>query len=390
MECLDSHRCSVDTDTWGCCKPHRGRARCPAEVPVMCGGSSSASSLHCGGSGSDTEYCCAATTAECDQGVERECPAILLPYAGLTPTLPPTTTTPIVYAAPREEGFGINLSIRLPPWSWILLLLIVPLCGGCFIVFLWRRRIELDTYEDPEEADVRAKAPTIDYENDKIGSWQVVRKPDRVDMKAPAPRVKIVVGQLPDEKPLGLELEELVVVRVFAQGKRWGWEVGDQILQVAGWPVDTFEELWARIQMERNRCPCSFLVSRGGDTAAGDAAILSAMREQRSKERDKVAETAARAELEDLRLAAAARDALPAPSPEPRTQREPQKKRPHVRSTAAQEAEHDARVKQFNSTFAVMETPESKALASRRSKEPKPRVRHSVDAWGRAVAIVDP
>eukprot|EP00913_Durusdinium_trenchii_P019554 g18381.t1 len=33
---LNGHRCNVVTEGWYCCENHRGRAKCPAQFPVMC------------------------------------------------------------------------------------------------------------------------------------------------------------------------------------------------------------------------------------------------------------------------------------------------------------------------------------------------------------------
>jgi len=74
--------------------------------------------------------------------------------------------------------------------------------------------------------------------------------------------VKLVIDDLPLSKPLGIELNECKVARVHPQGSKWGWQVGDTCVQVGSYPVSTFEEIWARIQIERDRLPCTFLVER--------------------------------------------------------------------------------------------------------------------------------
>ena len=52
MKCKDGTYCDVVTDKsqWSCCNDHGGRAKCPANNPVMCATPS------CGTNGS--EYCC--------------------------------------------------------------------------------------------------------------------------------------------------------------------------------------------------------------------------------------------------------------------------------------------------------------------------------------------
>mmetsp|Transcript_82143 Transcript_82143/g.255294 ORF Transcript_82143/g.255294 Transcript_82143/m.255294 type:complete len:662 (-) Transcript_82143:75-2060(-) len=64
--------------------------------------------------------------------------------------------------------------------------------------------------------------------------------------------------------PLGLELLETRVVRLHAYGAKNGFQVGDVIVDIAGCPVSTFEEIWERIQVERERPPVRFTVERHG------------------------------------------------------------------------------------------------------------------------------
>jgi len=76
--------------------------------------------------------------------------------------------------------------------------------------------------------------------------------------------VAIVVPELPQVRPLGLELLETKVIRVHAWGKKCGWEVGDVIVSINGVNVSTFEEVWQRIQVERDRPPVRFIAERHG------------------------------------------------------------------------------------------------------------------------------
>jgi len=152
----------------------------------------------------------------------------------------------------EEEGFAI----RLPQGSWVWLLLLVPCAGGilwfCYIRYK-DRKPTLDS-DDGEDASMGMKL-------DKFGffkSYKAENK-ERDDIK---PHVCIVMSELPDSRPLGLELMELRVIRVHPWGAKHGWQVGDIIVDIAGHPVKTFEELWDRIQVERNRPPVRFTVER--------------------------------------------------------------------------------------------------------------------------------
>lgn len=247
LECLDGHRCNVNIDSWSCCAlSHRGRAKCPANLPVMCDYLSS---------GIDTEYACQ-QRGRCNQ---RKCSSLLLPYSL---TFPPTTTvettTPFFPegALRKDKGFEIHI----PDGSWVFLILIAFCLVWCVILVLWyraRKNAELVVHVTP--------SAKIDEERDRIGGWTVVRKPEKDPDESPDKlkvTVKVVVDELPNEKPLGLEMQETKVVRVLPYGARWGWQEGDVIVEIGNYPVSTFEELWQRIQVERDRVPCIFMVER--------------------------------------------------------------------------------------------------------------------------------
>jgi hypothetical protein len=106
--------------------------------------------------------------------------------------------------------------------------------------------------------------PVAVEDADQEGRYHKVKKKER-DEELPDKnklQVKLVVEELPAVKPLGLELFETKVNRVHSAGAVWGWQVGDNIVQVGGFPVSTFEDIWARIQIERDRLPCTFVVER--------------------------------------------------------------------------------------------------------------------------------
>ena len=65
FECRNGVRCNGETDGWDCCNLRGGRARCPANNPIMC------AQPYCAAGGSD--YCCY-TEDECsDYGGMRPC-----------------------------------------------------------------------------------------------------------------------------------------------------------------------------------------------------------------------------------------------------------------------------------------------------------------------------
>ncbi|CAJ1364629.1 unnamed protein product [Effrenium voratum] len=239
MECLNGHRCDIVKEGWYCCERHRGRAKCPLELPVMC-------DTLCSGI---TEYCCR-TEGEC---TPRACPVILqrdLVYKQDTTTS--TTTTP----EGRDGNLGDQgLVLRLPQGSWAWLLVLVPLTGGLVLCCYVRRRNHKVDMEQ-ENGDV-----SMGLQLDTFGFFHAYKAENRAREET-RPRICIVMSELPDTRPLGLELVELRVVRVHPWGKKHGWQVGDIIVDIAGQKVTTFEELWERIQMERNRPPVRFTVER--------------------------------------------------------------------------------------------------------------------------------
>ncbi|CAE7210454.1 unnamed protein product [Symbiodinium natans] len=252
LECLDGHRCDIDAEGWYCCENHRGRAKCPAQFPVMC-------DTLCSGI---TEYCC----REEGQCTPRGCPVVLqrdLVYRVETTT--ETSTTPEGRAAVEEEGFNL----RLPEGSWVWLLLLVPCsCGLVLVVYVRRLNKKFESEQVGEgETDLGLKL-------DKFGFFHAY-KAENVERETNKPRVCIIMSELPDSRPLGLELLELRVVRVHPWGAKHGWQVGDIIVDIAGQPVSSFEQLWERIQVERNRPPVRFTVERWNvQTTAEEEAAL--------------------------------------------------------------------------------------------------------------------
>lgn len=178
-------------------------------------------------------------------------------------TVPPTTmevtTTIEPLARAGEDGGG--LTIRLPEGSWVWLLLIVPFFLGLFCVYLWYRAHKAAEWVDENIEGAKSDAVQT---ADRFGPFHIVARPQASEELPPNQKclIKVVVEDLPLTKPLGLELHETKVCRVHAEGKVWGWQVGDTIVQIGSYPVSTFEEIWARIQVERDRLPCTFLVER--------------------------------------------------------------------------------------------------------------------------------
>jgi len=279
LECLDGHRCDINAEGWSCCENHRGRAKCPEQLPVMC-------DTLCSGI---TEYCCR-QEGEC---TPRGCPVILqreLFYKEETTTV--TSTTPEGRAAVQDEGF----TLRLPEGSWIWLMLLIPLF--CSIGFFLYIRCLNKKFEREQVAEGDT---VLGMKLDKFGFFHAY-KAENVEREETKPRICIVMSELPDSRPLGLELMELRVVRVHPWGAKHGWQVGDIIVDIAGQPVSSFEQLWERIQVERNRPPVRFTVERWNvQTTAEEEAVIAAQdpdiqlkkqkklvaedREQRSKSR---------------------------------------------------------------------------------------------------------
>lgn len=241
MECLNGHRCNIATEGWACCENHSGRGKCPLQFPVMC-------DTLCSGI---TEYCC----REEEACTPRGCPVILereIFYKEETTTS--TSTTEAGRTGALEEQ---GLVIRLPQGSWVWLLVLVPLAGG----IVWFCYIRYKDRKPTVDSDDGEDASIMGMKLDKFGffkSYKAENK-ERDDIK---PHVCIVMSELPDSRPLGLELMELRVIRVHPWGAKHGWQVGDIIVDIAGHPVKTFEELWDRIQVERNRPPVRFTAER--------------------------------------------------------------------------------------------------------------------------------
>jgi len=240
LECLNGYRCDVNKEGWYCCENHRGRAKCPSNLPVMC-------DTLCSGI---TEYCCR-EEGEC---TPRGCPIVLqreIFYQAKTTTL--TTTTPEGADDNQDQG---GFQFRLPGGSWVWLLILIPIgCGGCFVLYIRRMNRKLD-----DEATAEGES-VLGLKLDKFGFFHAY-KAENVEKQETVPRICIIMEDLPETRPLGLELLELRVVRVHPWGAKHGWQVGDIIVDIAGQPVSTFEELWERIQVERNRPPVRFTVER--------------------------------------------------------------------------------------------------------------------------------
>mmetsp|Transcript_16707 Transcript_16707/g.35456 ORF Transcript_16707/g.35456 Transcript_16707/m.35456 type:complete len:820 (+) Transcript_16707:157-2616(+) len=252
LQCIDGHRCSIQDEGWACCENHRGRGQCPLEHPVMC-------DTLCSG---DTEFCCGevgmCTPRSCSPILQAE-PEFFLDTSTTTTTLPPAA----MGTGADDEGILSNISLRLPQGSWVWLLFLVPCCLGGTIFGLWMHLRRFDT------GPVIVVKEKIEENIDKLGSFHIVRKrPDDDKTRKKPPVKRIMVGELPHTRPLGLELQETLVIRVHAPGAKWGFEVGDAIVNVAGHKVNTFEELWERIQVERQTGePVAFMVHRYGDAA---------------------------------------------------------------------------------------------------------------------------
>mmetsp|Transcript_41448 Transcript_41448/g.131819 ORF Transcript_41448/g.131819 Transcript_41448/m.131819 type:complete len:717 (-) Transcript_41448:57-2207(-) len=236
MECIDGHRCHVGNDGWDCCEAHLGRGKCPLDAPVMC-------DELCSGL---SEYCCG-QVGECEP---RGCSPALRKEVLLKVSSTTTTTTSLFTGTLEEESI-----IRLPQGSWVWLLLFGPLTIGLGVVACWFRT---RNYRDSEtQGDVQE-------DTDRHGGFKVVRAAEHHDPAKNKPVVHVDVPTLPETQPLGLELLETRVVRLHAYGAKNGFQVGDVIVDIAGCPVSTFEEIWERIQVERERPPVRFTVERHG------------------------------------------------------------------------------------------------------------------------------
>lgn len=238
MVCLDGYRCNIQNEGWYCCESHRGRAMCPANLPVMC-------DTLCSGI---TEYCCRAE----GQCTPRTCPVPLDSVVAYEAWTANTTTLAELVETKEDEG----IDLRLPEGWWISLFFFAPcVCGVLVLCHLHRKR-------NPPDNGTEGLPETMEMKNDKFGIFHVFNA-DKKDSGDPAkPRVCIMMPELPANRPLGLELMELRVIRVHDWGRQHGWQVGDIIVDIGGQAVKTFEELWERIQVERNRPPVRFTVER--------------------------------------------------------------------------------------------------------------------------------
>lgn len=253
MDCIDGSSCSVIAEGWGCCTMNnrRGRARCPAELPVMC-------DIVCSGG---TEYCCG-TYWSC---TERPCPAVMNVEPRIIPPSTQPVTTRMPFAPRVEDDTGWNFELpHIPVALLIWLVTLVPCCAFCGIALWWSKK-QFDFI--PPVSDGK-----VVIETDALGQFTAVKKDLAYAKEERVRKVAITVDKLPERRPLGLELRELTVVRTHAPGKRMGWQVGDVILSIAGQKVETFEDLWAQIQLQRDRCPVTFIAERRGAEVLHDVA----------------------------------------------------------------------------------------------------------------------
>lgn len=255
LECLDGTRCNVQDSGWSCCENHLGRAKCPQNLPVMC-------DELCG---RETEYCCGTS---CEQ---RVC-SLMLRTDASQDLLTTTTVTTITTSAPpavEDPGLFDNVEFEWNDSMFLWLLVIVP----CNCVCLWCCWNSVKRTAERDKVSKLQHPAGLKGEIDKDGNFSLV-KPQYLDRDAEKGKgkemkvhEKILVHELPLSKPLGLELEECKVVRVHAQGAKWGWQVGDIVFEVAGRPVSTFEEVYRIITDEKKRPPVQFSVWREATTA---------------------------------------------------------------------------------------------------------------------------
>jgi hypothetical protein len=167
-----------------------------------------------------------------------------------------TTTTTEFVDNSEDPGLFDSIEFRIGKGSWVLLLLVIPLCIILVICGIWYYG-RLARWYMPEGSDV------LDENTDKYGVFRIVRNQRNGGEKPiKGQLVIIMVEDLPNLRPLGLELVETKVMRVHPRGQRFGWHVGDVIREIAGHEVHSFEEIWQRIQIERDRCPVKFVAER--------------------------------------------------------------------------------------------------------------------------------
>lgn len=255
LECLDGTRCNVQNSGWSCCENHLGRAKCPQDLPVMC-------EDLCGG---DTEYCCG-TSCE-----PRGCSLMLRTdaYQDLLTTTTVTTVTTSAPPAVEDPGLFDNFDFEWHDSMLLWLLIIVP----CNCVCIWCCWNSIRRKKEREKLSQQKHPAGLKSDVDKDGSFKLVkpfhlgRDVEKGKGKGMKVHEKILVHELPLSRPLGLELEECEVVRVHAQGAKWGWQVGDIIFEVADKPVTTFAEVYKIITDEKKRPPVKFSVWREASTA---------------------------------------------------------------------------------------------------------------------------
>eukprot|EP00929_Paragymnodinium_shiwhaense_P113293 TRINITY_DN81563_c0_g1_i1.p1 TRINITY_DN81563_c0_g1~~TRINITY_DN81563_c0_g1_i1.p1 ORF type:complete len:931 (+),score=198.55 TRINITY_DN81563_c0_g1_i1:218-3010(+) len=281
--CQDGTRCAVeekylaDADPpiapdvpvgWSCCEgARRGRGQCPRDTPVMC-------NTICSGK---TEYCC----AEPGQCTPRTCTPLLQAEPLFWPQINGTTTT-----TPPPGGFegevpslwkrlfGYDVAFTVDPLMFVYwLIVVVPLGLAILTYWQWKRVSIAMEMMEPVDMEPDSKV-TVEAENAADGRYHFVRRP-QVQEEAVRRRnlARVVVPELPEKRPLGLELQELQVIRVHRFGEKCGWKVGDMILQIAEFKVKNFEELWERIQIERDRAPITFIVERLGENMVDEDAV---------------------------------------------------------------------------------------------------------------------
>lgn len=155
-----------------------------------------------------------------------------------------------------EDPGLFDINIRIGRGSWVWLLLLIPISIGFAVLAFWYYG-RLAGWHVPEGDD------TMHHTSDKWGIFNIVRNTrSHHEKQIKGELVIIIMEDLPKIRPLGLELLETKVMRVHPRGAKFGWHVGDVIREVAGNEVYSFEEIWKRIQIERDCCPVKFLVER--------------------------------------------------------------------------------------------------------------------------------
>jgi len=224
----------------------------------------------------------------------RSCTPLLLSYPQYIPIEVSTNTTTAAPGVPGGEIpslwkriFGTDVKFELDGAMFVIwLIVIIPMCLGIFTICFWDKiKRNLDAIEIEGAASLEDPKNRMEREGDKLGSFNIVRRP-RVDVPDKKQSLaRIIVPELAEKRPLGLELQELQVVRVHPFGEKCGWKEGDLILEIAGIEVKSFEELWDRIQIERDRAPITFIVERRGGHNV-DAEAIRAVNEDAGKTKE--------------------------------------------------------------------------------------------------------